>query len=72
MSRGFCNEEYRKGEKKRGNFETAFSHHDSVELPEEFNLTIIHTNDVHAHFLESDSRGSPCTQPPCYGGMARV
>lgn len=25
-------------------------------LPDEFDLTIIHTNDVHAHFLESDAR----------------
>ena len=25
-------------------------------LADEFDLTIIHTNDVHAHFLESDAR----------------
>ena len=35
-------------------------------------MTIIHTNDVHAHFLESDARGSPCKEPGnCYGGVAR-
>ena len=42
------------------------------KLDDEFDLTIIHTNDVHAHFLESDARGSPCKEPGnCYGGVAR-
>ena len=34
----------------------------SDTIPDEFNLTIIHTNDVHAHFMQSNARGSPCVQ----------
>ena len=37
---------------------------------QDFNLTILHTNDVHARFEETDALGGPCTSN-CFGGVAR-
>lgn len=39
-----------------------------------FNLTVIHTNDVHAHYEEMNKYGGMCSDPDgkCYGGMARL
>ncbi|XP_077491291.1 protein 5NUC-like [Amblyomma americanum] len=44
---------------------------------ETFNLTILHTNDIHSRILESDKRGFECTEEKrneskCYGGVARI
>uniref|UniRef100_A0A6B0VER7 5'-nucleotidase n=1 Tax=Ixodes ricinus TaxID=34613 RepID=A0A6B0VER7_IXORI len=44
---------------------------------EGFNLTILHTNDIHSHFLQSDKRGGNCTEEKakkkeCYGGVSRI
>uniref|UniRef100_A0A6B0VCU7 5'-nucleotidase n=1 Tax=Ixodes ricinus TaxID=34613 RepID=A0A6B0VCU7_IXORI len=44
---------------------------------EGFNLTILHTNDIHSHFLQSDKRGGNCTEEKagnksCFGGVARI
>ncbi|XP_052089226.1 5'-nucleotidase-like [Mytilus californianus] len=38
-----------------------------------FNLTILHTNDVHAHYDEINTFGGQCNNiGNCYGGMARL
>ncbi|CAN7999446.1 unnamed protein product [Ixodes hexagonus] len=42
-----------------------------------FNITVLHTNDVHSHFLQSDKNGGNCTEKKannseCYGGVARI
>uniref|UniRef100_A0A023GNG7 Putative 5' nucleotidase n=1 Tax=Amblyomma triste TaxID=251400 RepID=A0A023GNG7_AMBTT len=42
-----------------------------------FNMTILHTNDVHSRILESDKNGFQCTEKKrneskCYGGVARI
>uniref|UniRef100_A0A023FR44 5'-nucleotidase n=1 Tax=Amblyomma cajennense TaxID=34607 RepID=A0A023FR44_AMBCJ len=42
-----------------------------------FNMTILHTNDIHSRILESDKRGFECTdekrnESKCYGGVARI
>lgn len=38
-----------------------------------FNLTVMHTNDVHAHYNEINTFGSQCNDiENCYGGMARL
>ncbi|XP_063404664.1 snake venom 5'-nucleotidase-like [Mytilus trossulus] len=38
-----------------------------------FNLTILHTNDVHAHYNEINTFGGQCNNiENCYGGMARL
>lgn len=42
-----------------------------------FNLTILHTNDVHCRFEEANKFGGACTQQEseagkCYGGYARI
>ena len=39
----------------------------------EFSLTILHTNDVHARFEESNINGGACRDhhDQCYGGVAR-
>ena len=40
-----------------------------------FNLTILHTNDVHGRFEETDEKGFACDatmERNCYGGMARI
>ncbi|CAN8017586.1 unnamed protein product [Ixodes persulcatus] len=44
---------------------------------EGFNLTILHTNDIHSHFLQSDKRGGNCTEEKagnksCFGGVSRI
>ncbi|XP_030849943.1 5'-nucleotidase [Strongylocentrotus purpuratus] len=38
-----------------------------------FNLTILHTNDCHARFMETDQNGRICTADTadCFGGVAR-
>lgn len=38
-----------------------------------YDLTILHTNDVHARFEESNKYGGPCTdkEGKCFGGAAR-
>ncbi|BFZ09278.1 hypothetical protein BsWGS_12317 [Bradybaena similaris] len=48
-----------------------------VAATAEFNLTILHTNDVHARIEEADIYGGPCTAElsvsgDCYGGASRV
>uniref|UniRef100_A0A6B0VDP2 5'-nucleotidase n=1 Tax=Ixodes ricinus TaxID=34613 RepID=A0A6B0VDP2_IXORI len=42
-----------------------------------FNITVLHTNDIHSHFLQSDGRGANCSEKKaaaneCYGGVARI
>ena len=39
-----------------------------------FKLTILHTNDIHGRFEETDSRGFTCerTKEDCFGGVARI
>uniref|UniRef100_A0A6B0VEZ0 5'-nucleotidase n=1 Tax=Ixodes ricinus TaxID=34613 RepID=A0A6B0VEZ0_IXORI len=42
-----------------------------------FTITVLHTNDIHSHFLQSDKRGGNCTEEKaqnlsCYGGVARI
>ena len=37
---------------------------------QDFNLTILHTNDVHARFEETNAFGSFCSSK-CFGGVAR-
>lgn len=42
-----------------------------------FNLTILHTNDIHSRILESDKRGRQCDNKTreewkCFGGVARI
>ncbi|EEC20082.1 secreted protein, putative [Ixodes scapularis] len=44
---------------------------------EGFNITVLHTNDIHSHFLQSNKRGGSCTEKDlnksaCYGGVARI
>uniref|UniRef100_A0A0K8RAN6 5'-nucleotidase n=1 Tax=Ixodes ricinus TaxID=34613 RepID=A0A0K8RAN6_IXORI len=44
---------------------------------DEFNITVLHTNDIHSHFLQSDGRGANCSEKKaakkeCYGGIARI
>lgn len=39
----------------------------------DFQLTIVHVNDIHARFQETSRDGEKCQKEgPCYGGMARV
>lgn len=54
----------------------------------DWTMTVLHTNDVHSHYLQFDVRGSPCkadrsgrnvtnidvkmASRPCYGGQARL
>ncbi|KAM7307456.1 protein 5NUC [Ixodes scapularis] len=42
-----------------------------------FNITVLHTNDIHSRFLEANKRGGVCTDKDrekdgCYGGVARI
>lgn len=42
-----------------------------------FNLTILHTNDIHSRILESDKNGRQCddkarNKSKCFGGVARI
>uniref|UniRef100_A0A147BRD5 5'-nucleotidase n=1 Tax=Ixodes ricinus TaxID=34613 RepID=A0A147BRD5_IXORI len=42
-----------------------------------FILTVIHTNDIHSHFEESNKRGGTCSETnkrakECFGGVARI
>jgi len=49
-------------------FETAFAADNA-----DFNLTILHTNDIHAHFAPYNPDGSACTnEANCLGGTARL
>lgn len=43
----------------------------------EFQLQILHNNDMHRRFVESDSFGNPCSEEfvrdgKCFGGFART
>ncbi|CAK5263936.1 unnamed protein product [Mycena citricolor] len=42
--------------------------------PDNFNITIYHVNDIHAHLDEITTSGTDCTKPAsgCYGGYARI
>ncbi|EEC12662.1 secreted protein, putative, partial [Ixodes scapularis] len=42
-----------------------------------FNITVLHTNDIHSRFLEANKKGGKCTdndreKDGCYGGVARI
>ncbi len=37
----------------------------------EFELTLLHTNDVHARVEETNKDSGKCTKPPCFAGVAR-
>ncbi len=37
-----------------------------------FKLTLLHTNDLHSHFLPFKSDGSSCTYDTCLGGWAKI
>uniref|UniRef100_A0A0K8RK29 Putative 5'-nucleotidase/apyrase n=1 Tax=Ixodes ricinus TaxID=34613 RepID=A0A0K8RK29_IXORI len=42
-----------------------------------FSIALLHTNDIHSHFLQSDGRGANCSEKKaakkeCYGGIARI
>uniref|UniRef100_A0A6B0VCV6 5'-nucleotidase n=1 Tax=Ixodes ricinus TaxID=34613 RepID=A0A6B0VCV6_IXORI len=42
-----------------------------------FNITVLHTNDIHSRFLEYNRKGRECTQADrdkdgCFGGVARL
>lgn len=39
-----------------------------------FNLTILHTNDIHSRFSEINTYGQSCNRDvePCFGGIARL
>jgi 5'-nucleotidase len=37
-----------------------------------FDLTILHTNDIHARVQEMNAYGGQCTSDNCYGGVARM
>lgn len=45
------------------------------KAPAPFELTVLHTNDVHARVLATDARGNSCRAPDgrqgCFGGVAR-
>lgn len=38
----------------------------------DFDLTVLHTNDVHARVQEMDRYGGQCTNKDCFGGVARM
>ena len=49
-----------------------FSFFVSFSSCEDFELTILHTNDVHAHIEQFNKYGGTCTDPSeCFGGVAR-
>uniref|UniRef100_V5GLV2 5'-nucleotidase n=1 Tax=Ixodes ricinus TaxID=34613 RepID=V5GLV2_IXORI len=42
-----------------------------------FNITVLHTNDIHSRFLEANKKGGKCTDKDrnkdgCFGGVARL
>ncbi len=37
----------------------------------EFELTLLHTNDVHARVEETNKDSGKCTKAPCFAGVAR-
>lgn len=48
----------------------------SISFVASFNLTILHTNDVHSHFVEFNTFGGRCSEKlkehkKCFGGFAR-
>mgnify|MGYP000717840191 CR=1 FL=1 len=47
---------------------------DKAEISKGYVLTILHTNDVHAHYLPFDKNGSECGEDTsqCWGGAARL
>lgn len=49
----------------------------SKRIKGEFRLQILHVNDVHSRFLETDVHGAPCSweyasEKKCYGGFGRM
>lgn len=38
----------------------------------DFDLTVLHTNDVHARVQEMDRYGGQCTSKDCFGGVSRM
>ena len=38
----------------------------------EFRLLLIHNNDMHSRFEETNAYGAPCKRNQCYGGFARM
>ena len=45
-----------------------------VDSDGNFNLTILHTNDIHSRFAEINTYGQSCNRgiESCFGGMARL
>lgn len=41
-------------------------------LAENFKLDLLHTNDLHSHFIPYKNDGSICTYDTCLGGFARI
>jgi 2',3'-cyclic-nucleotide 2'-phosphodiesterase (5'-nucleotidase family) len=39
---------------------------------EPYQLTLLHTNDLHAHFLPFKNDGSKCDYTHCNGGFAKI
>lgn len=44
----------------------------SVYLASAFDLTVLHTNDVHARYEETNKYSGSCTGDKCYGGIVRL
>ena len=42
-----------------------------VSTVEAWELTLLHTNDVHARVEETSNSYGKCTKPPCFAGVAR-
>lgn len=38
----------------------------------EFRLQVLHTNDMHSRFQETNAHSGSCVKRPCYGGFARL
>ncbi len=44
-----------------------------ISIAFSFNLTILHTNDIHGRFEETDKHGFSCdNKGACFGGIARI
>lgn len=51
--------------------------HAGLVSSEDVTLTVLHTNDVHSRFLQTDKFGGSCPEDQaeknkCYGGFARL
>ncbi|XP_033739374.1 snake venom 5'-nucleotidase-like [Pecten maximus] len=44
----------------------------SVSLSSAFDLTVLHTNDIHARYEETNKYSGSCSGDNCYGGLARL